>query len=195
MKTYSIKKSTSKHAAMPLVTEPDAHVMMRHASLLASILLGLAVVATIACFLIFPPAAYLPAIGFLIVLSSLIVITYLKFLAKAGSLRQPGQKRISSHEIETDVEYSWFYHALAFGGAIGVGALLISLTLIDWANIGASAAILFCLAILFMFPFLPLIIQELANEERKKITPNSTPAKSSSEPTLSPSALPNQDIE
>jgi len=150
--------------------EPDAHVMMRHARTMLRLLLIVALVATIVLFIFYRQAAYLAALPVPPLFLAFVVVSYLEKQSRAERIRVNNQTKISSEEVEMDVQYAGIYTALGLATLFAIATFIVAATMVeDWSMVGISAAALFLLAVLIILPYIPLFIEEAAQDEHDKL--------------------------
>ncbi len=153
----------------PLLHEPDAHVASRHFRTGVRALLALSLIATIACLFFLRDAAYLAAIPIPVLYAVLAFTNYLEVRSRAANLRSPNQKKITSEELEMDIETVGIVTLMKVIGVLALGTFIIAASLFDWAVVGVAAAALLCIAILIQTPFLPLYFSEFERDELAKL--------------------------
>lgn len=152
-----------------LPSEPDAHVVAQHFRTGVRWLLGLSLLATIACMFFFRDAAYVAAIPIPILYGVLAYANYLEFRSRRSNLRTEGSTKLSREELEVDVETIGIITLMKVLGVLAIGTFIIAAALFQWQAVGAGAIGLFFLMLLIQSPFLPLYFSESERDELEKL--------------------------
>jgi hypothetical protein len=167
MEFHSMKTVTIED---PMLGEPDAHVMMRHAKTIFRWLLILALIATTLLIIFFRPAAYLAALPVPVLFVGFVFVSYLEKQSRASVLRSSNQSTISQEEVQMDIQYAGIYTALGLTLLFALATFIVAATMVeDWSMIGIVAAFLFLLAVFIVFPYIPLFIVGASEDERDKL--------------------------
>jgi len=101
---------------------------------------------------------------------ALIVVSYLEKQSRAERVRGKNQAKISSEEVEMDVQYAGIYTAMGLITLFATATFIVAAIMIeDWSIVGIAAAVLFLLAVLIILPYIPLFIEDAAQDERDKL--------------------------
>ncbi len=150
--------------------EPHAHVKMRRVRVVSRWLLIIALLATVALFVVMPAAAYLAAIPIPVLFVVYVLAGQWERQARLAALRKPGQNAITQEEVELDVRDAGLYTALGILFVLALGTFIIAAALFQWPLVGGVAAAGLLLAILINLPYLTLFVQEAERDERDKVT-------------------------
>ena len=159
----------TEHSTVPLLHEPDAHVVSRHFRTGVRTLLALSLIATIVCLFFLRDAAYLAAIPIPVLYAVLAFTNYLEVRSRASNLRSRDQKNLTRKELEMDVETVGIVTLMKVLGVLVIGTFIVAASCFDWPVVGAAATALLFLAILIQTPFLPLYFSEFERDELDKL--------------------------
>jgi len=150
--------------------EPNAHVMMRHARLIFLLFLIVTLIATMVLFIFYREAAYVAALPVVPLFLALVFVSYLERQSRADKIRVKNQTKISSEEVELNVQYAGIYTAMGLVTLVAIATFIIAATMVeDWSMVGFFALALFLLTVLITLPYIPLFIEESAQDERDKL--------------------------
>ncbi|XZE19760.1 hypothetical protein SH449x_005088 [Pirellulaceae bacterium SH449] len=150
--------------------EPNGHVMMRHARMFFGLCLVVSLIATIVLFIFNRQAAYIAALPVPPLFLALIVVSYLEKKSRVKKIRVRHQATISPEEVEMNVQYAGIYTAIGLIMLFATATFIVAATMFDdWAKVGLAATVLFMLVVLIILPYIPLFIENAAQDERDKL--------------------------